>query len=138
MKLRNKKTGKIADVESLGHAESLKEKYGYQVTLYWKTEYENLSQCKDYDSLAELNEEWEDYEPKEPLIKDEKVRKAVRAWAEANDIKDGITYLGDGEFRSYLNTTIDFAILVDEHRFDLLKKSEEYTVTELCGEEEEW
>lgn len=135
MKLRNKKTGKIADVESLGHAESLKEKYGYQVTLYWKTEYENLSQCKDYDSLAELNEEWEDYEPKAPLIKDEKARKAVRAWAEANDIEDGITYLGDGEFRSYLNTTIDFAILVDEHRFDLLKKSEEYTIAELCGEE---
>ena len=75
--------------------------------------------------------------PKEPLIKDEKIRKAVRAWADANDIEDGITYLGDGEFRSYLNTTIDFAILVDEHRFDLLKKSEEYTITELCGEEKE-
>ena len=39
------------------------------------------------NSLAELNEEWEDYKPKEPLIKDEKVRKAVRAWAEANDIR---------------------------------------------------
>lgn len=88
-----------------------------------------------YDSLAELNKDWEDYTPPEPLIKDEKIRKAVREWAEANDIEDGITYLGDGEFRSYLNTTIDFAILVDEHRFDLLKKSEEYTITELCGEE---
>ena len=62
MKLRNKKTGEVADVESLGHAESLKEKFGHQVTLSWATEYKNLSQCKDYTSLAELNEEWEDYE----------------------------------------------------------------------------
>lgn len=65
MKLRNKKTGEVVDVESLGHAASLKEEDGYQVTLSWKTEYENLSQCKDYQSLAELNEEWEDYKPKE-------------------------------------------------------------------------
>ena len=36
MKLRNKKTGEIVDVESLGHADSLKGKFGYQVTLSWK------------------------------------------------------------------------------------------------------
>ena len=65
MRLRNKKTGEVVDVESLGHAESLKEKYGYQVTLSWATEYENLSCCKDYNSLAELNEDWEDA-PEEP------------------------------------------------------------------------
>ena len=92
-------------------------------------------QFHSIDELKKFLKDWEDV--KEPLIIDEKVRKAVRAWAEANDIGDGITYLGDGEFRSYLNTTIDFAILVDEHRFDLLKKSEDYAVTELCGEEEE-
>lgn len=89
----------------------------------------------NFNSFKQIFEYYEDYIPKEPLIKDEKIRKAIRAWAEANDIEDGITYLDNGEFRSYLNTTIDFAILVDEHRFDLLKKSEEYTITELCGEE---
>ena len=94
----------------------------------------NGERVAEYKSLDAVAKDWKDVE--EPLIKDEKVRKAVRAWAEANDIEDGITYLGDGEFRSYLNTTIDFAILVDEHRFDLLKKGEDYTVTELCGEEE--
>lgn len=67
MKLRNKKTG--------------------QVKKMWK---ENIclsfGDCnKVYYSIAELNDEWEDYEPKEPLIKDEKIRKAVRAWAEANN-----------------------------------------------------
>lgn len=121
MKLRNKKTGEIVEYDKVGFRKGLSDG--------WKDFVPNA------ESLAELNEEWEDYKPAEPLIKDEKIRKAVRAWAEANDIEDGITYLGDGEFRSYLNTTIDFAILVDEHRFDLLKKSEEYTITELCGEE---
>lgn len=60
MKLRNKKTGEIKDVESLGHERSLKDKYGPQITLSWNTEYENLSECRTYNSLAELNEEWED------------------------------------------------------------------------------
>lgn len=53
MKLRNKKTGEIGNfalVRAIGDI--------------------------NYTSLAELNEEWEDYEPKEPLIKDEKIRKA--------------------------------------------------------------
>jgi len=65
MLLRNKKTGEIADVESLGHAESLKKDFGYQVTLSWKID-EYLDTCRTYKSLTELNEEWEDYEePKE-------------------------------------------------------------------------
>lgn len=120
MRLRNKKTGEIKEYTHTTTSYHVPIKGGYEIFTPWKPE------------------EWEELEDvKEPLIKDEKIRKAVRAWAEANDIEDGITYLDNGEFRSYLNTTIDFAILVDEHRFDLLKKSEEYTITELCGEEEE-
>ena len=65
MKLKNKQTGEIVDVESLGHADSLKGKFGYQVTLSWKID-EHLDTCKTYNSLAELNAEWEDApEPKE-------------------------------------------------------------------------
>lgn len=60
MKLRNKRTGEIKDVESLGHEKSLRDKYGPQITLSWNTEYENLGECRTYNSLAELNEEWED------------------------------------------------------------------------------
>lgn len=65
MKLKNKKTGEIVEVESLGHEESLKEKFGYQVTLSWELD-ENLGTCKTYTSLAELNEDWEDA-PEEPI-----------------------------------------------------------------------
>lgn len=38
----------------------------------------------NYSSLAQFNEEWEDYKP---LIKDKKTRKAVRAWAKTNELK---------------------------------------------------
>ena len=143
MKLRNKKTGEIVDVESLGHAESLKEKNGYQVTLSWATEYENLSQCKDYHSLAELNEEWEDYKPAEPLIKDEKVRKAVRAWAEMNDIlfihmcsrtrKENARIVGQNALGRTFTMEID-----NEYEIRVCFKDykECYTVAELCGEED--
>lgn len=143
MKLRNKKTGEVVDVESLGHAESLKVRFGHQVTLSWATEYENLSQCKDYNSLAELNEDWEDYKPAEPLIKDEKVRKAVRAWADANDkrvyeVQVCYQSYGDGSW-SLRDTTneedcgLAFIGKIPEE----LNLGSRYTITELCGEEEE-
>ena len=75
---------------------------------------------------------------KEPLIKDKKIRKAVRAWAEVNLIKEAIyaerrdrslcvlTDMGNDDsigFVGWIPTLID---------------SETYTVAELCGEEEEW
>ena len=91
----------------------------------------------DYDSLAELNDEWEDYKPKEPLIKDEKIRKAVRAWAEANEISQA-------QFDRYIS---GFSASDDEHNilsmisFDgsvfMFVDGKIYTIAELCGEEEE-
>lgn len=82
----------------------------------------------DYDSLAELNEEWEDYEPAEPLIKDEKIRKAVRAWADVLGVERA-TYSGiDGEFYSGVN----YIRLGQVNRPGSLK-SDTYTIAELCG-----
>lgn len=46
----------------------------YELGNYFKTMEEA---GKALDSLAELNAEWEDYAPTGPLIKDEKIRKAV-------------------------------------------------------------
>ena len=75
-------------------------------------------------------------EIKEPLIKDEKVRKAIRAWAEANEI---ITVEYDEYWVSFRrdDKTISFK---DEDRrlgFYELENSRDYTIDELCGEEEE-
>lgn len=61
MRLRNKKTGEVVDVESIGLAEFLDGKFGDQVTVWWKED-GGLDTCRTYKSLAELNEEWEDYE----------------------------------------------------------------------------
>lgn len=133
MKLRNKKTGEIVDVESLGHAESLKEKYGYQVTLSWKTKYENLSQCKSYEFLAELNDEWEDYKTAEPLIKDEKVRKAVRAWAKANGISGCICK----EEIHCITFETERGMFISFENADPIPPEGNFTITELCGEEED-
>lgn len=78
MKLRNKRTGKIVKLEKI-----LFKKAQTEDLLKWETYEPNVN------SLAELNEEWEDYKPAEPLIEDEKNRKAVRAWAEANGTEEG-------------------------------------------------
>lgn len=90
MKLRNKKTGEIFEWK-----EDIMP-YGF-----------GLPHPK---SLAEINEEWEDYEPKEPLIKDEKVKKL-------------------------LGEVVELELTVNElsKRFDEFNKH----YVELCGEEEE-
>lgn len=129
MKLKNKKTGEIVEAFERG-----------PIDLYFypnEHEGENNLDRKTYQSLAELNSEWEDYEPKEPIIKDEKIRKAVRAWAEANEISQaqfdrhisGFSASDDGH---NLLSTISF----DGFVF-ILVDGKYYTIDELCGEEEE-
>lgn len=131
MKLRNKKTGNIIDsnewtIES-----------GY---LYVTISNDNDSTISyKYESLAELNKEWEDYIPKEPLIRDENTREAVRAWAKVNSI--GKVMYTDGLGRSS-------CILTDmgDNDYDIgfvgwiptLEDGEVYTILELCeGDKDE-
>lgn len=121
MKLRNKKTGEIVN-------------RWFVACEYKDGARFSVADKPVFDSLAELNEEWEDYTPKEPLIKDEKVRKAVRAWAEANGIdeivafilEDGIAFAGNA---TRLDIKFVQSLVIDTDR--------RYTITELCGEEEE-
>lgn len=129
MKMRNKKTGKIqtcdmvviTDEQMDGEIASLN-KHAFL-----------------FRSVEQFNDNYEAYTPTEPLIKDEKTRKAVRAWAEANgldkllvvkmagrlEVSDGsphliyISFHADNETRSNL----------DDRTY--------YAIAELCGEEEE-
>lgn len=117
MRLRNKMTGEV------------KKMWKDNICL-------SFGDCnKVYYSLAELNEEWEDYMPKEPLIKDEKIRKAVRAWAEANNFLDDIEVhsLTAGTRFSIGHYDIEF---LGYFIYDL-ESNKTYTIDELCGEEEE-
>ena len=85
-----------------------------------------------------------DYKPAEPLIKDEKIRKAVRAWAEMNDIrfihmcsrtrKENARIVGQNAFGRTFTMEID-----NEYEIRVCFKDykECYTIAELCGEENE-
>lgn len=129
MKLRNKKTGEIIESACIG-----------------VFKHKSSGDCERVDtearSLEKVLEEWEDAEyinvPNIPLIKDEKIRKAVRAWAEANGIDKSQYH--DVEFdRSehrlkWIRTVIEFDSIEGLENLDDGRK---YTITELCGEEEE-
>lgn len=128
MKLRNKKTGEIVeDVKYIDTSlTTIEIHYLDDGVLRTKTE-------KNYHLFLQ---NWEDYDlPKEPLIKDKKIRKAVRAWAEVlneetirfDRVSQGFSF-GDGNLYSSIN--------FDGFVFDLAD-GKKYTITELCGEEEE-
>lgn len=131
MKIQNKKTGEIGQIGYVATQDGQiivedisGEEYPYSVICSYKT-------------LAELNEDWEDYEPKEPLIKDEKVRKAVRAWAEACNLKHVTYKQASNEFYD-ADTRGAFAIKFTLMPVEVyLEDGESFTIAELCGEEEE-
>ncbi len=134
MKLRNKKTGDVWEFDegfSMKASQETAERAGAR----------SASLTCFADSISELNEEWEDYNPTEPLIKDEKIRKAVRAWADANMhtliqyniAKDCLYFLSGTDYS-------DTSISISFDEVDVFKELEHrrtYTITELCGEDEE-
>lgn len=73
------------------------------------------------------------HEPAEPLIKDEKIRKAVRAWAEINQF--GAEYVVKYCMNNFSLTSWQANIEFNSHIKDL-EDGKEYTITELCGEDE--
>ena len=131
MKLRNKKTGEIAIVESISDYQTDDgTEIGFRV--------KNTLNYYSYPTLAALNEEWEDYSKlKEPLIEDKDIRNAVRAigevykgeplrfnrWGRSFDIYDVSGNIG----ASICFNTTELG----------LTNVKEYTIDELCGEEEE-
>ena len=92
----------------------------------------------------EVEELLEQHTPTEPLIKDEKIRKAVRAWAEMNDLrfvhlssrtrKENARIVGQNALGRTFTMEID-----NEYEIRVCFKDykECYTISELCGEEEE-
>lgn len=138
MRLRNKKTGRVFDVmvreKSNGDGE-------YSIIVC------NLRALRmgrsissflgEYDSLAKLYEDWEDYKPTEPLIKDEEIRKAVRAWAEANKIEEVavLAHLVWGENKTEIAKSGDANLRI-VFSGDLGIKMWTGVITVLCGEKE--
>lgn len=121
MKLKNKQTGKITEIEEINLVVMNDERDCYE-------------SFAEYHSLAELNADWEDYVIAEPLIKDEKVRKAISTWYEAlplDDLSEKRIMFTNGEFCVGIYH-------IDCGNYVALKGIKErfYTIKELCGEEE--
>lgn len=128
MKLRNKKTGVHGEYKVISA--------GYLI----RVKDCNSDEAWQYDCLAGFNEDWEDYKSTEPLIKDEKIRKAVRAWAEANGLNYANCYESAHAWYLRAFNSREQGIDVEFWGYQLpkeLKDCETYTITELCGEEEE-
>lgn len=135
MKLRNKKTGEIVDL-SVGHITDTH--YGDFIQIKPVACLENKGSYL-YDTFAKFSEDWEDYKPSEPLIKDSKIRKAVRAWAEASKFEHLIYwYKSDEDYVSFMDGESELEIMFDSpNGMKGLKDDRNYTITELCGEVEE-
>lgn len=133
MKLRNKKTGEIVEARSSFSTTDT-------IAIYYE-EYDGQVGTRDrFKTLAELNEEWEDYEPTEPLIKDEKVRKAIRAWADAVGTDKAYLHLEHEEGSTFYVYNLMFDchfIQIAFHNKNPIECERIYTITELCGEDEE-
>ena len=131
MKLRNKKTGEIVEREEFILIKHIEGDGGWQ--------------DGSYHSLAELNEEWEDYKPTEPLIKDEKIRKVVRDWAKFNEIEKAFIQkeaFNDAWYQILGKDRAECYWSIQIHASYSETVCKEYKcngipVDELCGEEEE-
>ena len=122
MKLRNKKTGEIIE-------------YNEEVIYYRK-----LTPNGHEDWTPYHPEDWEDYMPKEPLIKDEKFRKLLLGWAkltQTTNIFISKRRTREGKIFTEFFSQEKLITLEFLGSFDELDGMTEYTIAELCGEEEE-
>lgn len=119
MKFRNKETGEIRKAEAREDGIYLWDELAGH---WWKYELDLLASS------------WEYYvEPKELLIKDEKIRKAVRAWAEV----DGIVAVEIVSKYQLVSLDEQCSIEFFAEIYPEYTHNEEHTIAELCGEEEE-
>lgn len=125
MKLINKKTGVIADL-SEGFIKDTYNGEFIQIKPVAISDTEGYL----YSSLAELNEEWEDYKSEEPLIKDKEIREIIRAWADVNDAGRLKYDYDENSLNDIYRNSITFNCGLS------LKDGGEYTIAELCGEVE--
>jgi hypothetical protein len=83
-----------------------------------------------FNSVKELTDKYSDYT--EPLIKDEKIRKAVRAWAKANGFNTA-RYSSVNDCFCHQGNMMFIEPSYELEQLDFLGYK---TIAELCGEEE--
>ena len=127
MKLRNKKTGESGELHYYPD-----KAYRFAVSA------KDPTQTGIYKTLGELLQDWTDFtvhEQTEPLIKDEKMRKALRAAYDAAPHRDNVVYFdGRWTFRGD-----KFEVMFDDREIKIegWTEGKAYHIEELCGEEKE-
>lgn len=122
MKLRNKQTGKVQTCDMVVITD---EKIDAEIA---RLNRHTLL----FRSIEQFNDEFVAYTPVEPLIKDEKIRKAVRAWAEANGIGGCVCK----EEIHCVTFETERGMFISFENADPIPPEGNYTIYELCGEEE--
>lgn len=135
MKLRNKKTGEIVDLIEGELSDSCRGDY---------IEIKPIAiSCQEgylYRSLAELNEEWEDYITTEPIIKGKKIRELVRVWAKLYGYEyEPIRIFKHNKYISLYKDAVSgysssVGIDLPCETLRNVKNNNYYTLTELCGD----
>ena len=128
MRLRNKKTGGVGVLEATtyhgGRPDNIVEVY--------ETGFGAVRVLAQYNTLSELLEEWEDYKPKGSLIKDERIRKIVRALFDVWEVED--VKIDSNKY--FLVTTIEAIGKGWKLEIPNIDINGVFKLTELCGEEE--
>lgn len=123
MKLKNRKTGEIVELKLI------------QVNDKYLEDHEVDLLNGEKLTLKSLADSFDDV--KEPLIKDKKIRKAVRAWAETNEISQAQF---DRQISGFSTSDAEHNIL-SMISFDgfvfMFVDGKIYTIDELCGEDKE-
>lgn len=121
MKLRNKKTGETVEIKMI----QVNDKYieDHEVDLL---NGEKLTLKLLADSFDDV---------KEPLIKDDKIRKALRAWANANGVERVLYMENIYRFSAIdiaTSLVVDFGSMIEHSNLE----GGFYNIDELCGNEE--
>lgn len=127
-KLRNKKAGVIVNFLSLELVDEDEIEFTYELP-------SGHEKAWSYSSLEKFKEEWEIYKPVEPLIEDEKIRKALRAVYDAAPYRDNVVYFdGRWTFRGD-----KFEVMFDDREIKIegWTEGKAYYIEQLCGEGEE-
>ena len=127
MKLRNKETGKVQTCDMVVITD---EKIDGEIASLNKHTF-------IFRSIEQFNDEYEAYKPKEPLIKDEKIRRAVRVWAEAVGTECVEITHSRSHFIRFMSYLADEDELCMSGEIGQIFVEKLYTIAELCGEEEE-
>ena len=136
MRLRNKKTGEVIDLDIA----NIKAQYGGISVIPEPVKLGGVEYV--YYSLDGLVHEWEDYDPKEPLIDDEDARDAVYSWAsklQIHQVKCKIGMRGLGVVvTTFQACSLNSAPIIEfTSLYANVVHGGTYTIAELCGEEEE-